>query len=291
MTIDLHLHTNHSDGTWSPQEMVQYAIKSRMRCIAVTDHDTISGISEAEAAAGGRLEIIHGVEINTNAESGQKKKQDVHILGYFIDKTNTFLLDLLERQRNARLEHVETVIRRLNLAGVPLSLEGIREFTEDGPIGKAHITKAIVAAGGADNIKDAYDKFMSKSSAFYVPRQSARPQQAIEAIRAAGGIASLAHPGNGEQAINTLNDLMKDGLEAVEVYHRLHSVQTVQRLIRFANKHGLLVTGGSDCHGPFEECQPSLGSIKVPFEVVTALNKWKTHSMCAFNADRSVSPV
>lgn len=291
MTVDLHLHTNHSDGTWSPQEMVRYAINIKMRCIAVTDHDTISGISEAEAAANGRLEIIPGLEINTNAESGQKKKQDIHILGYFVDTTNKFLLDVLKRQRDARLEHVETVINRLNKAGIPLSMEGIQEFTEGGPVGKAHITKAIVAAGGADNIKDAYDRFMSKSSEFYVPRQSATPQLAIEAIRKAGGIASLAHPGNGEQAIQTLTELMKHGLQAVEVYHRIHSVQTVQRLIRFANKYDLLVTGGSDCHGPYEECQPSLGSIKVPFEVVTALQTMKNQSICSFSADKSVSPV
>ncbi len=292
MAIDLHLHSTHSDGTWPVADLIEYAVKQKMRYIALTDHDTVSGVKEAQALAGGRLEVIPGVEINTNAVSGQKKKQDIHILGYFIDPDNRRLNEVLKKQRDARIDHVHEVIKKLNDANVPLTMEGILKFTEGGPIGKAHITKAIVEAGGADNIKDAYDRFMSKTSKFYIPRASMSPKEAIEAIRQAGGIASLAHPGNGEQAITTLTELIEYGLEAVEVYHRIHSVHTVQKLIRFANRRHILITGGSDCHGPYEECPPSLGSISVPLEVVTKLAAHhKAHSSMPFSADKSVSPV
>ena len=292
MSIDLHLHTNHSDGTWSVEELIEHAVKLKMRYIAITDHDTVSGISPAMQAAAGRLEIIPGVEINTNAVSGEKQKQDIHILGYFINPTEQNLNAVLKQQRDARLDHVGEVIKRLNKANIPLTMEKILSFTDGGSIGKAHITKAIVAVGGADNIKDAYDRFMSKTSEFYVPRNSMSPKAAIEAIRQAGGIASLAHPGKGEQAITTLSELLTYGLGAVEVYHRIHSVQTVQKLIRFANRNGLLVTGGSDCHGPYEDCPPSLGSISVPPDVVTKLYAHRErYSSCPFSTDKSVSPV
>jgi 3',5'-nucleoside bisphosphate phosphatase len=271
MTVDLHLHTHHSDGTWSPKDLVEHAIKLKLKHIAITDHDTIAGIDEAIDAAAGRLEIIPGVEINTIAVAADGKRKDIHILGYHIDPANNVLASLLERQRQARLDHVQAVIDRLAAAGMDLTLQAIREFSGTGAIGKAHITKAIVASGLADDIVSAYAKFMSKTSPFFVPRQSTSPAQAIAAIDAAGGIASLAHPGKGEAVFALLTDLQSDGLKAVEAYHRMHSVPVIKRLIRFANKNNLLLTGGSDCHGPYEDCPPSVGSISVPLEVVTKL--------------------
>jgi 3',5'-nucleoside bisphosphate phosphatase len=272
MTVDLHLHTHHSDGTWSPKDLVEHAIKLKLQYIAITDHDTIAGINEAIDAAAGRLEIIPGVEINTIGVADDGKRQDIHILGYHIDRANKVLASLLERQRQARLDHVQAVIERLAQAGMQLTLETIKEFSGPGAIGKAHITKAIVASGFSQDIVQAYEKYMSKNSPFYVPRQSASPLEAIAAINASGGIASLAHPGKGEAVFTLLADLQKNGLKAVEAYHRMHSVPVIKRLIRYANTNTLLLTGGSDCHGPYEDCPPSLGSINVPIEVVTKLN-------------------
>jgi predicted metal-dependent phosphoesterase TrpH len=142
MTVDLHLHTTHSDGTWRPSEMIEQAIKLKLTCIAITDHDTTDGINEGRAAAAGRLEIINGVEINTRGELKDSLKQDVHILGYFIDPTDSKLNDLFKRQQNARVAHVEQVIKKLDAHGIHVSMESIRAFTDGGPIGKPHITKA-----------------------------------------------------------------------------------------------------------------------------------------------------
>ncbi len=271
MTIDLHLHTTHSDGTWRPSEMIEHAVKLKLTCIAITDHDTTAGISEGIAAAAGRLEIINGVEINTRAELKGSLKQDVHILGYFIDPTDSKLNNLFNRQQDARVAHVEQVIKKLNAHGIQVSMESIRAFTDGGPIGKPHITKAIVAAGGASDIIEAYEKFMSKNSAFYVQRNSVTPAEAIQAIRAAGGIASWAHPGDGEYVKDMLKELVSYGLGAIEAYHQMHSLETTQTIIDLANDLGLLITGGSDCHGPYEECPPSIGSVTVPEEIVTKL--------------------
>jgi predicted metal-dependent phosphoesterase TrpH len=271
MTVDLHLHTHHSDGTWSPQDLIEYAVKLKLQHIAVTDHDTTAGIDEALQAAAGRLEIIPGVEINTILCDSEGKRKDIHILGYHIDRHNQTLAALLARQRQARLDHVQAVIDRLADANMRLSWETIHEFSGAGAIGKAHITKAIVASGFARDIVEAYEKYMSGKSPFFVARESVSPVEAIAAINAAGGIASLAHPGKGEAVFALLTDLQQKGLRAVEAYHRMHSVQVIRRLIRFANKNQLLITGGSDCHGPYEDCPPSVGSISVPVEVVDRL--------------------
>jgi 3',5'-nucleoside bisphosphate phosphatase len=271
MTVDLHLHTSHSDGTWLPSEMIEQAVKLKLTCIAITDHDTTDGISEGIEAAAGRLEIINGVEINTRAELTDAQRQDVHILGYFIDPTDTKLNDLLKRQREARVSHVEQVVKKLNAHGIQISMDSIRAFTDGGPIGKPHITKAIVAAGGASDIMEAYEKFMNKKSEFYVPRNSATPAEAIYAIRQAGGIASWAHPGDGPHVRAMLKQLVSQGLGAIEAYHQMHSIETIQSIIDLANEFELLVTGGSDCHGPYEECPPSIGTVTVPEEVVVKL--------------------
>lgn len=271
MTVDLHLHTSHSDGTWTPPEMIEHAVKLKLKCIAITDHDTTYGIAEGRAAAAGRLEIINGVEINTRAESADLQKQDIHILGYFIDPDNQKLITLLKRQRDARISHVEKVIKKLNSHGIKISMESILVFTDGGPIGKPHITKAIVAAGGAPDITSAYEKFMSKKSEFYVPRESATPREAIETICHAGGIASLAHPGDGEHVRALVSDLKSQGLGAIEAFHQMHTAETVESIKKLADEYGVLITGGSDCHGPYEECQPSIGTVFVPEEVVLNL--------------------
>ena len=271
MSIDLHLHTNHSDGNWSPEAMIEYAVKLKLKHISVTDHDTTSGIVPAIKAAGSRLEVIAGVEINTVAPDTFGKLQDIHILGYFIDAENISLQNSLAKQRSLRDEHVQAVILRLKDAGVQLTLNDIKKYSGEGTIGKAQITKAIVSAGGARDIMEAYEKYTSKKSEFFVQRRSITPVEAVESICNAGGIACLAHPGKRTDVFDLIQSLKQHGLRAVEVYHRMHSQQQRKRLIDYAQKHNLLVTGGSDCHGPYEDCLPSIGTMKVPEIVLTKL--------------------
>ena len=271
MSVDLHLHTHHSDGSWSPTQVIEQARRLKFRQIAVTDHDTTDGIDEAIAAAGETLEVIPGIEINTVLPRVDGPDVDVHILGYFIEPSSSKLRATIERQQKARLRLVDDVIEKLNSLGVNLTFEHIKNCAGSGSIGRPHITRAIVQVGGAANVVEAYERFMSRNSPDYVRRHSVTPQEAIEAIADAGGVASIAHPGKGEE-VSWLIPLLKEaGLRAIEAYHRSHSLQTVKYHLKYAREHGMLVTGGSDCHGPSDGYGASIGSVRVPLEVVYKL--------------------
>ncbi|HEY9785775.1 MAG TPA: PHP domain-containing protein [Candidatus Obscuribacterales bacterium] len=271
MRFDLHLHTHHSDGNWSPAELVEHAIKLKLTHVAITDHDTVSGIREAEEAARDRLIVIPGVEINTIWTNEDGRREDVHILGYFIDDKNPALLKLLKKQRQARMDHIRSFILRLKEEGIELSIEAIERCAGEGSIGKAHITEAIVEAGLAPDTSEAYEKFLTRNSPYFVERASVTPEEAIDAINSAGGLSSIAHPGKGEHMKHLILHLKSRGLSAIEAFHRIHSVDVVKSYIRFANRNSLLITGGSDCHGPYGEFPPSIGSIKLPEDILRDL--------------------
>lgn len=273
MSIDLHLHTHHSDGTWSPTDLVNHAISVNMKHIAITDHDSVAGIGEARERASGQLEVIAGVEINTIYEHENGRQEDIHILGYFIDPDNAQLKQTLQRQQMARRLHVDQTIERLALSGINISIESVQSFAGIGSIGRAHITEAIVAAGGAADLTAAYEKFMTRGSSFYVPRQSVSPMEAIHAIDAAGGIASIAHPGKGDHIDLLILQLRQCGLRAIEAFHRIHSVHLIRHFIRLANRNAMLITGGSDCHGPYENYSATVGSISVPGELLDNMRR------------------
>lgn len=268
MRADFHLHTHHSDGTWSPEDLVEHAVKIKLTHIALTDHDTTDGIDEALEAAANRVEIIPGVEINTIRRFDDGTHQDIHILGYFINKKNTDLQRLLKQQRDARITHIEIMVQRLEAAGYPLKLEMIRKCAGLGAIGKGHITQAMVDCGMATDLMDAYKKFVCKESPFYVRRESASPEEAIRAINSAGGFASIAHPGKSPDMLDYILSLKACGLRGVEAFHRMHSVNLVRQYIRFANRNALIVTGGSDCHGPYKEYSSTAGSISMPKDII-----------------------
>lgn len=236
--------------------------------MAITDHDTTFGINEAVEAAGGRVEVIPGVEINTIRREPDGTHKDVHILGYFIDQNNQKLQDLLSRQRDARNEHVEKMVQNLSQAGHPLTMEMLRNKAGLGSIGKAHITQCMVECGMAGDLMEAYEKFVCKESPFYVRRESVSPQEAIEAINGSGGFASIAHPGKSPEMLEYILSLKQQGLAGVEAFHRMHSVNVVRQYIRFANRNSLIVTGGSDCHGPYKEYEATAGSISLPKDIV-----------------------
>jgi predicted metal-dependent phosphoesterase TrpH len=272
MSIDLHLHTHHSDGTWSPAALVRHAISIQMKHIAITDHDSIEGIEEAQDEARGKLEIIPGIEINTIYKHEDGKREDIHVLGYFIDTNNSSLHKLLKRQLDARTQHVYDSINAVAALGIDITPESVQKHAGIGSIGRAHITMAIVEAGGAADVNEAWEKFMTRKSAHYVPRNSVSPGEAIRAINAAGGVASIAHPGNGKHIDALIMQLREEaGLAAIEAYHRVHSATLVRHFVELADKNNLLITGGSDCHGPFEDYAPTVGSIALPQDTLQQL--------------------
>jgi len=275
MTFDLHVHSHYSDGTWSPFALVRHAVRLHLKQLAITDHDTTAGIAEAVAAAGKEIEIIPAVEINTVHECAGER-EDIHILGYFVDQGNSGLQAVLAKQQQARQNHVLETIASLRKTGVDIDESSVQRFAGLGSIGRAHITEAIVEAGGAADLTAAYEKYMKRSSPFYVPRKSVSPYEAIEAINRAGGISSIAHPGKEAHIDNLILQLREHGLRAIEAFHRVHSLNRVRHYIRLAHRNNMLITGGSDCHGPYGEFAPTVGSISLPSEIMT-----KLRSSCA----------
>jgi 3',5'-nucleoside bisphosphate phosphatase len=274
MSVDLHLHTHHSDGTWSPAELVKHAISIQLKHIAITDHDSILGIEEAQDAASGQLEIIPGIEINTIFTHASGRREDIHVLGYFIDPTDTTLQKVLARQQQARKEHVYDSIKAIAALGIDITPDSVQKHAGIGSIGRAHITMAIVEAGGAADVNEAWEKFMTRKSPHYVPRNSVSPADAVRAINAAGGIASIAHPGGAKHIDALILQLREEaGLAAIEAYHRVHSNDLTNHFIELAQKTNMLVTGGSDCHGPFEDYAPTVGSVPLPLENLRKLRE------------------
>lgn len=276
MKVDLHLHSTHSDGNWTPSQLVAHAIDIGMSVIALTDHDTVSGIDEALTAASDKLQVIPAVEINTVWNDAGGVSQDVHILGYFIDKQNSILLELLQRQISARVEQVEKLVQILRDNGMKISLDQIRNIADDSPIGKMHVTQAIVACGGAKDVTEAYTRYYDRNSKYFVKRESVSPFDAIKAIHAAGGLTSIAHPHYSSDLTPLIYELVTDGLDAIEVYHSAHQAAHEADLLQLARKLNLLVTGGSDCHGPWGEHASLMGTVAIPSTIVEELSSLRS---------------
>lgn len=273
MSADLHLHTYYSDGTWSPRELVEKAIKLKLACIAVTDHDTLDGLTEAAEAAAGSIELLEGIEINTVWKNPDGRWQDVHILGYLIRKDSQTLQEVIRRQQQARLEQINQIIDRLRSAGWPLTFEQVRPFAGKGSIGRPHLARAMLQRKLVTTMEQAYDLLSGRDSPVFVHRLTVSPEEAVEAVVKAGGVASLAHPGKEPFVPELVRRLKSCGLGAVEAYHRSHRLKDVKRFLALARSEDIAVSGGSDCHGPYESYPPSIGTVRIPLALVEDLKR------------------
>lgn len=271
MSADLHLHTHYSDGFWSPQELIDQAIMLGFCCIAITDHDTVAALPESQTYAAGRIKLIDGIELNTIWNNPDGEPQDVHILGYFINPGSAVLKEAMDRQQNARRLHLNETLERLQSNGYKIAPDDVRSVAGKGSIGRPHICAAMVKAGAALDVQQAYKMLTNKDSKLHVVRRSVSPEQAIAAIKAAGGISSLAHPGKDPFIQLLVRQLAARGLDAIEAYHRGHTFSTVRKYLKMAGKRHLLVTGGSDCHGPFESYPASIGTVRLAPDLVQQL--------------------
>lgn len=254
MKADFHIHTNFSDGVFSPEKIVDTAIDAGMDVIALTDHDNILSydvaqnyIQELKAQNKPVLEVIRGIEVNT-----MHKDDEIHILGYFMDVENSDFKNLINIQQNARVQQTNEIIELLHKKeGIHIKFEDIKaQVAPGGSIGRPHIAKAITSVGGTTSVMDAYEKFINDSSHVYVKRKTVSPHDAVEIIYDAGGIPVIAHPYNLEHAGDLIKDLMHYGLRGIEAYHRRHTPAIVEYFSTMAEELGLIVTGGSDFHAP-----------------------------------------
>jgi len=271
-TVDLHTHTLRSDGLLTPAQLVADAASVGVRLLAITDHDTLAGIREVRRAGTipDGLEVIPGIEINTVVEGrGDVMEGEVHILGIGVDPDDDALEAALARQRDARRLRFDRMVEKLRAQGVPIdnALEGLPATTDEDALGRPRLARALIRCGYATSVEDAFRQHLSRGRPAYVPRQGLGPTEAIKAIRAAGGIASLAHYAEAPDHLLWLRALVDIGLNGLEVYYRAYDQETVATLRGIAEDLGLVMTGGTDYHGDRETYAEAHADLWVPPEV------------------------
>lgn len=247
--IDLHIHTTASDGTFTPSEVVEDALKRRLSVIAITDHDTTMGIKEAiHAAEGHDITIVPGVEISCFYGG-----REIHMLGLFLDIENGKLEQHLSMMREDRAGRNERMISLMNQAGIPVTLEELKFGEPDTVITRAHFARYLVEKGYVKTKDEAFKKYIGDGCPFYLPRTYIEPETAIAWIHEAGGLAFLAHPYlydfKEAKVRQMIQDLKSVGLDGLEAYHSSTDQGRTNQLREYAKKWELLVSGGSDFHG------------------------------------------
>jgi len=273
--IDLHIHTTYSDGTLSPEELVDSAIEAGLTTIAITDHDNVLGYFAAKKYIEENqkpLDIIPGIEINTF-----HKKQEIHVLGYFMDLENPDFIAMIEKQRKVRKNQAQEISKLLQKIGINVTYDDIKKCViPKASIGRPHIAKAIVQKGGVGSVSEAYSKYIHDGSKVYVTRKTVTPHEAVEGIYDAGGIPVIAHPCDIENAHELIEELMGYGLRGIEAYHRKHTPAMIEYFCSLAEKYDLIVTGGSDFHTPSVYTgQMLLGKNFVPPKIIEELEAEK----------------
>ncbi|HEU6447815.1 MAG TPA: PHP domain-containing protein [Verrucomicrobiae bacterium] len=263
---DLHLHTNFSDGTFTPEELVLQAQKAGLACIALTDHDSVEGCERAAiAAAKVNMEFISGTELTAEYDD-----IEVHVLGYFLDTRNEKLLAEISKFQNVRQNRIHQMVARINELGVPLEAESVFAIANCKSPGRPHVARAMVKAGFVSHMDEAFEHFLKKGRPAWVPKSKISALDAVNLIHHAGGLAVIAHPGL-NRSDEIIPDLVKAGMDGIECFHTKHSTMMSERYLEMADKYHLLVTGGSDCHG-FSKGKPLVGTVKLPY---TAIEKMR----------------
>ena len=273
--IDLHTHTTASDGTLEPEELVALAVERGLHTIAICDHDTTDGISRALKAARGRLTVIPGVEVSADIP-----RAEVHILGYMIDFTSQQLQQMLSKLRTSRVDRAKRMVQKLAEMGMPIKWERVLEIAGTGAIGRPHIALALVEMGYVSSPTEAFQKYIARNAPAYVERYKLSPEQAVELVTLARGIPVLAHPITAAGPANEMGEeldlekllplLVKVDLAGIEVFYTGYSPESVSYLLRLAERHHLIATGGSDFHG-WGVLPSELGEVNVPQEALDSL--------------------
>lgn len=272
--IDLHSHTTQSDGMLSPTELVTKAAGDGVTTLAVTDHDTLAGLAEAQAAGEQHgVRIVPGIELSVTHEG-----TDFHVLGLFVDPAEPALAGLLESRRQDRIARVHQTLEKLAGLGIAITFDDVLKFSGDeGVMGRPHIARAIVEAGHAGSTDEVFARWLKNGGPAHIPYPKLNSEEGIAAIHAAGGVASLAHPviDDGDSKLESFKEA---GIEAVEVWHPSHNPSQVRHFEARAEELGLLRSGGSDFHGTGKKHSMTLGNPGCPpaaFDALEALAQSK----------------
>ncbi len=243
--VDMHMHSTFSDGTYSPTDLVSFAIRKGLKAIALSDHDSVDGFTElAAAGAENGMEVMSGVELSC-VHNGR----DLHILGYGIDTTSQALAAELSKFRDTREDRGMKIIDKLAEVGVHIDKQAVLAKAGEGALGRPHIAEALLEAGYVSEFGEAFDKYIGEDGPAYVDKYKMTPADAVRHIHDAGGVALIAHPGSLSDSKDDFYELLDKGFDGIEVYHPHHSNSMIARLEAMVEERGMLMSGGSDFHG------------------------------------------
>jgi len=274
--IDLHTHSTASDGSLSPEELVRHAHDKGLAAIAVTDHDTIDGIGQAlQEGQKIDMEVIPGIEISVDFDP------EMHILGYFFDSSYMNIENTLEVLRKNREERNPRMVKKLNEMGFDISMDEVMEQAGGRIVARPHIARVMMKKGYVESVSEAFEKYLSAGKPAYIKRKMLSPEEGIKEIIKAGGLPVLAHPIYLELDFKSLDKLLEylvdKGLKGIEAHYVDNSEEETQNLLKLADKHKLLVTGGSDFHGSFKpniEIGVGFGNLHVPYELLERMKRY-----------------
>lgn len=262
MYADLHIHTNFSDGTFDPAEVVTLAKKAGIGCISITDHDTVNSHLSSYASSG--IEIIPGIEL-----SAAVANTEVHILGYCIETHERWFQDKLAELCQNRIRRMDQMCRKLSGLGIPVGLDEVLAFAGNGCVGRLHLARLLAKKGFVSSPQKAFDKYIADTGPAYISKIGLNPQEAIKLVLEVKGIPVLAHPYCLANQ-NLIPELVKAGLMGLEVLYPEHTSAHIEHYQKLAGEYGLLITGGSDCHGQAKP-QIKIGRVKVPYNLIEKL--------------------
>jgi predicted metal-dependent phosphoesterase TrpH len=264
---DLHIHSTASDGKLAPADIIREAAERGLTFIALTDHDSVNGIAPAQAAAQAfpQLKVIPGVEISTDIPQGE-----VHILGYFIDYTDHKLKAALDRFKNSRLKRAQKMVAKLEALGIHIDWQRVEEIASGSSIGRPHIAQAMLEKGYISSMKQAFTEYLGHNRPAYAEREKMTPAEAVALILDAKGLPVLAHPLTFTDPEAMIIELKAAGLVGIEAYYNGYAIEEINMLVRLADKHKLITTGGSDYHG-LDATETTIGDVDLPIESVAQL--------------------
>ena len=268
-TADLHLHTRFSDGTDTPERVVELAKQAGLSAIAITDHDNTEAIAVAAAPAERcGIELIPGIEMSASTDG-----LEVHLLGFLMDLKHVALQEHLAEQQERRVQRVYAMVERLERVGVKINAQEVLELAGAGTVGRPHVARILLKHGYISTLPEAFSKYIGPDNPAFVQGSPVPPKDVIRLIREAGGVPVLAHPIYLKRDA-VIEQFVKEGLVGLEAYHSGHTPEMVRHYEQMADRLGLLKTGGSDYHGQSKEGLP-IGAVKVPYACVEALRQWK----------------
>lgn len=262
MIIDLHSHTTASDGEYTPKQLIDKAIEKNISVLAITDHDTIDGLDEAIIySENKKIKIVPGIEFSAKVDIGK-----MHILGLYIDYSKPDFKTITDELKKDRNNRNNNFIKMFNELGYDIKIDDVKKYVIGNVIAKPHFAQVLLEKGYIKDIEEAYDKFFNVPPLNTIKRMTLSPKKTIETIKKANGIAILAHPKtlklDCKNFDNKIKELVSYGLDGIECYHSMHTSDEIKEYIDIAKKYNLIISKGSDYHGPKLSPDIKLGSGK-----------------------------